>query len=78
MVRPTTIITPNFVDDSSMHQIPGTELDTWMLHRWDTEVVQLLDKWTNMDEALTIWEDKEALHQQFPAAPTWGQVGFQA
>jgi hypothetical protein len=33
-----------------------------------------LVQWTQQPESLVTWEDAEALHQHFPAAPAWGQA----
>jgi hypothetical protein len=43
----------------------------------DHPVLQGLIKWSGMPVSLATWEDLEALHQRFPLAPTWGQVGSQ-
>jgi hypothetical protein len=40
-------------------------------------VVQGLIKWSNAADDAATWEDLEALQQQFPAAPAWGQADFQ-
>jgi hypothetical protein len=48
-----------------------------MIWRGDTEVPQLLIKWSQMPVELATWEDKEYIHQQFLLAPTWGQVRSQ-
>jgi hypothetical protein len=37
----------------------------------------VLIQWSNSDEALSTWEDEEALRARFPDAPAWGQAGFQ-
>ncbi|KAK1679066.1 hypothetical protein QYE76_039914 [Lolium multiflorum] len=41
-------------------------------------VPQALIHWSGMPEDQATWEDVESLRQQFPAAPAWGQAGFQA
>jgi hypothetical protein len=37
----------------------------------------VLVKWSHMEPVLATWEDKEAIKQQFSAAPAWGQAWFQ-
>jgi hypothetical protein len=37
---------------------------------------QVLVQWSNLPRSLATWEDAEALHQRFPRAPAWGQVGL--
>lgn len=37
---------------------------------------QVLVQWSNLPRSLATWEDTEALHQCFPRAPAWGQVGL--
>lgn len=34
-------------------------------------------QWSTGDAASATWEDKEELYSRFPAAPAWGQAGFQ-
>jgi hypothetical protein len=63
---------------------PSTEIATHLsdlvvalyrlIKRADTEVAQVLIKWSGMSRALAALEDKETLLQQFPVAPTWGQA----
>jgi hypothetical protein len=63
---------------------PSTEIATHLsdlvvalyrlIKRVDTEVAQVLIKWSGMSRALAALEDKETLLQQFPVAPTWGQA----
>jgi hypothetical protein len=40
-----------------------------MKKQGDTEVGQVLIKWSRMGEDLATWKDNESLLQQFPAAP---------
>jgi hypothetical protein len=61
----------------SPFQVPKVILSTLMRKQGDAEVAQVLVKWSNMSSKLATWKDKEALMQQFPAAPAWGQAGFQ-
>jgi len=37
-------------------------------------VLQGLIKWSGLPASLATWENLESLRQQFPLAPTWGQV----
>jgi hypothetical protein len=40
-------------------------------------VAQVLVQWSGMTEDQATWEDFEALQQQFPCAPAWGQADLQ-
>ncbi|KAK2630877.1 hypothetical protein QOZ80_UnG0719800 [Eleusine coracana subsp. coracana] len=40
-------------------------------------VSQVLIKWSATPQSLATWEDEEALRQQFPCAPAWGQASLQ-
>jgi hypothetical protein len=46
-----------------------------MVTRGVQHVHQVLVKWSSSHESLGTWEDLEALRQQFPLAPAWGQAG---
>jgi hypothetical protein len=63
------------VDDSL--QVPEVVLQHRLHPRQDGTVPQLLIKWSGLDPSLAIWEDTEAIQQQFPQALTWGQAGAQ-
>ena len=39
-------------------------------------VPQVKVQWSGMDESLSTSEDAESLRLRFPAAPAWGQAGF--
>jgi hypothetical protein len=40
-------------------------------------ISQVLVRWSFLPEELSTWEDEQALRQQFPRAPAWGQAGSQ-
>jgi hypothetical protein len=65
---------PN-VDDTL--QVPAAVLQRRLQPRQDGTVPQLLIKWSGLDASLATWEDAEAIQQQFPQAPAWGQAGAQ-
>jgi hypothetical protein len=58
-------------------QIPLQVLQRRVRQKGLRTLVQGLIKWSNAAEDAVTWEDLEALQQQFPAAPAWGQAGFQ-
>jgi hypothetical protein len=59
------------------YQVPEEVLDSQLVKKGNTEVVQVLIKWSNMSQELATCEDREDLHQQFPTAHTWGQAAAQ-
>ena len=63
------------VDDNL--QVPEAVLQRRLHPRNDGAVPQVLIKWSGLDASLATWEDAEALRQQFPEAPAWGQAGSQ-
>jgi hypothetical protein len=63
------------------HALEGFQIPMKILqrrvHTTDRDVVlQVLVQWSNLPRSLATWEDAEALRQQFPRAPAWGQAGF--
>jgi hypothetical protein len=58
-------------------QIPLQVLQRRVRQKGLRRVVQGLIKWSDATGDTVTWEDLEALQQQFPAAPAWGQAGFQ-
>jgi hypothetical protein len=77
MVSPSKIVSASLLDADVAYQVPELILGTQMVHRGDANVTQILVKWSNMSAELATWEDNEALMQQFPFAPAWGQAGAQ-
>jgi hypothetical protein len=77
MVSTNTVVSSSLPDFGSLHQVPEAILSTRMRRRGDTEVPQLLIKWSHLGEELATWKDNEAMQQQFPTAPAWGQPGSQ-
>jgi hypothetical protein len=76
-VSTNTVVSSSLPDFGSLHQVPEAILSTRMRRRGDTEVPQLLIKWSHLGEELATWKDNEAMQQQFPTAPAWGQPGSQ-
>jgi hypothetical protein len=69
LVSPSVQVSPVLPNAVALYQVPEQVLDSRMVRRGDTEVQQVLIKWSNMAPELSTWEDKEALKQQFPYAP---------
>uniref|UniRef100_A0A0A9HE32 Tf2-1-like SH3-like domain-containing protein n=1 Tax=Arundo donax TaxID=35708 RepID=A0A0A9HE32_ARUDO len=62
--------------DLSM-QVPQLVLDRRLSKQADQVRPQILVQWSSLPASLATWEDEDALHQKFPAAPAWGQAGTQ-
>jgi hypothetical protein len=79
MVSTTALVCPSLPDLAAVsYQVPEEVLDSRLMKKGDTEVAQVLIKWSNISRELATSEDKEDLAQQFPAAPAWGQAAAQA
>jgi hypothetical protein len=70
-------VSSTLTDEMCHLQVPLQALDRRVIRRGGNPVQQVLIKWSNLDEALSTWEDEEALQTKFPAAPAWGQAAFQ-
>jgi hypothetical protein len=67
MVSPSQIVAATLPDSSVvMHQIREAVLGSRMIKHGDTEVTQVLVKWSHMDSKLATWDNLEDLQQQFP------------
>lgn len=58
-------------------QIPIQVLRRRMIARGGEHIAQIKVRWSGMAPELATWEDATALQAKFPAAPAWGQAGFQ-
>ena len=76
-VHPHVSVSQHFPDLSHKLQVPQRVLDRRLLQRHDSTISQVLVQWSHWPVELSTWEDEEALHQQFPQAPAWGQAGSQ-
>jgi hypothetical protein len=65
----------SFTDN--VFQVPGCILQQRVRQHGLRTVTQVLIKWSGAPAGDATWEDMEALKQQFPLAPAWGQAGFQ-
>jgi hypothetical protein len=63
MVSPSVSIASQLPDCSAMYQVPEEVLDTRMVARGNSQVSQVLVKWSKMGCDLATWEDKEHLRQ---------------
>jgi hypothetical protein len=70
-------VSSNLPDVDEHMQILEAGLQCQLHQRDASTVPQVLIRWSNLDPSLTTWEDEQALRQQFPGAPTWGQAGTQ-
>jgi hypothetical protein len=59
-------------------QIPFKVLSTWTISRGGTSVAQVLVSWSGFNDALSTWEDYNAIQQQFFRSATWRQAASQA
>jgi hypothetical protein len=57
--------------------VPKYILDRWLTKRGNTDVTQVLVKWSSLVKELATKEDYYVLRGRFPSAPAWGQVEFQ-
>jgi hypothetical protein len=62
---------------SLQHHVPLQILASCMVDHGDSQVTQVLIKWSELPTNLATWEDYEALKHAFPCAPAWGQAGLQ-
>ncbi|XP_071680493.1 uncharacterized protein [Lolium perenne] len=58
--------------------IPERVLDRRMVKKGNATIVQVLVKWTNVDEASASWENWDVLKERFPFVVAWGQANFPA
>jgi hypothetical protein len=58
-------------------QIPMQVLQERHVLRGGSMVHEALIVWSHLPLDLATWEDVVRLRQEFPAAPAWGQAGFQ-
>ena len=76
-LRPNQEVLSELPNPDLSLQFPVRVLQRRVRQRGHTTVVQGLIQWSGASEDLATWEDMEALKQQFPSAPAWGQAGFQ-
>uniref|UniRef100_J3MSM6 Integrase catalytic domain-containing protein n=1 Tax=Oryza brachyantha TaxID=4533 RepID=J3MSM6_ORYBR len=62
---------------NSSLQIPLEFLDHRVAKQGNTTQSQLLTRWSDGHAEEATWENLEDLKTRFPAAPAWGQAGFQ-
>jgi hypothetical protein len=81
LLKPSTsakyAVSPVLPDNDDDLQVPAAVLQRRIHQRHDGAVPQVLVRWSGLDMSLATWEDEEALRQQFPLAPAWGQAGPQ-
>ena len=74
-MQPHTLVSPEFPDPTHHLQVPQMVLDRCLIQRHDSTIISVLIHRSQWPVELSTWEDEEALRQQFPHAPAWGQVG---
>jgi hypothetical protein len=77
-IGPNQQVLPQLPSPTDLLQIPVAVLGRRVRQVGFRTVPQALIHWSGMPEDQATWEDVESLRQQFPAAPAWGQAGFQA
>jgi transposase InsO family protein len=63
--------------DGRAVQVPIRVLQHRMITRGGELISQIKVQWSDMEEALSTWEDDKALRARFPEAPAWGQAAFE-
>jgi hypothetical protein len=76
-VPPTHSVCSELPILSDSLQVPLEILDHRLHFHRDKTQPQVLVRWSRTPLELSTWEDEDALRQQFPRAPTWGQAVFQ-
>jgi len=73
-VAPNVVVGQDLLDPSLHFQVPQAVLDRRLHLQNNSPVPQVLVQWSNLPPELSTWEDEEALKQEFPRAPAWGQA----
>lgn len=74
VVNSSTVVSSELPDLSHEWQVPQLVLDRRLHQLQDKMIPQVLVQWSQWPAELATWEDEEALRQQFPKAPAWGQA----
>ncbi|KAK1647967.1 hypothetical protein QYE76_065772 [Lolium multiflorum] len=70
-------VSPVLPPPDALFQIPVKILQQRVCQRGVRTVAQARVQWSGGSENQATWEDVDALRQQFPYAPAWGQAAFQ-
>jgi hypothetical protein len=63
MVSNSTLVSASLPDPTVVsYQVLEEVLESRLVKKGDTEVAQVLIKWSNMSQELATWEDREYLH----------------
>jgi hypothetical protein len=76
-VGPGVQVSSSLPPASALFQVPVAFLQQRVLQRGNRTVVQGLVQWSGTTTDQATWENLDALNQQFPQAPAWGQAGIQ-
>jgi ribosomal protein L21E len=76
-IHPGTQVSPHLPSPADTYQVPLRVLQSRIRQRGTRTVAQDLVQWSHLPASDATWEDREALQQQFPRAPAWGQAGLQ-
>jgi hypothetical protein len=76
-VGPGVQVSSSLPPASALFQVPVAVLQQRVLRRGHRTVVQGLVQWSGTTADQATWENLDALNQQFPQAPAWGQAEIQ-
>jgi hypothetical protein len=57
--------------------VPLQVLDSRLITKGNSQVMQVKVHWSGMLEDLVTWEEPEPLKHQFPSSPAWAEAGVQ-
>ena len=63
--------------ETDIFRIPVKVLQRRLKYDGDHIVSEVLVQWSSWPPSMATWELEDELQKQFPAAPAWGQAGFQ-
>jgi hypothetical protein len=76
-VGPGVQVSSSLPPASALFQVPVAILQQRVLQRGHRTIVQGLVQWSGTTADQATWENLDALNQQFPQAPAWGQAEIQ-
>jgi hypothetical protein len=80
-LKPTKLgcdkVSATLPSDIESHSVPELVLQQRVGSTATRQIRQVLIKWSNWPPEMATWENLEDIRRRFPAAPAWGQAGFQ-